>query len=73
MERTEILRVETYLRQTFRNEAINLRKRAVKTDSVEVYLGADEFLGVVFKDEEDGETSYQFQMAILDIDLPPVR
>ena len=30
----------------------------------------DEFIGVIFKDEEDGEVSYAFQMAILDIDLP---
>ena len=37
-------------------------------NSAEVYLG-DEFLGVVFRDEEDGELSYNFSMAILDIDL----
>jgi hypothetical protein len=30
----------------------------------------EEFIGVIFKDEEDGEVSYAFQMAILDIDLP---
>jgi hypothetical protein len=28
---------------------------------------------VVSKDEEDGETSYQFNMAILDIDLDPAK
>lgn len=32
----------------------------------EVYVG-DEFLGIVFKDEDDGD--YNFSMAILDIDL----
>jgi hypothetical protein len=26
---------------------------------------------VLFKDEEDGETSYAFNMAILEMDLPP--
>lgn len=37
-------------------------------NSAEVYLG-DEFLGVIFRDDEDGELSYNFSMAILDIDL----
>jgi hypothetical protein len=69
MDRKDMLRVETYLRDTFRNEAINLRPRANLKDSVEVYLGSD-FLGVLSEDVEDGETSYQFNMAILDIDLP---
>jgi hypothetical protein len=36
--------------------------------AAEVYLG-DEFLGVIFRDDEDGELSYNFSMAILDIDL----
>ena len=41
-----------------------------KTDSVEVVVG-DEFIGVIFKDTEDGETTYHFEMAILEMDLPP--
>lgn len=69
MDRKDISRVETYLRTTFRNDALNLRPRPNLKDSVEVYLGSD-FLGVVSEDIEDGETSYQFNMAILDIDLP---
>jgi hypothetical protein len=69
MDRKDTLRVETFLRTTFRNEAINLRPRPNLKDSVEVYIGSD-FLGVVSEDIEDGETSYQFNMAILDIDLP---
>ena len=72
MDRKEMLRVETYLRMTFRNEAINLRPRQNIKDSVEVYMGSD-FIGVVSKDEEDGEISYQFNMAILDIDLDEVK
>jgi len=34
-----------------------------------LYFG-DEFLGVIFRDEEDGDLCYQFNMAILDEDLP---
>ena len=72
MDRKDMLRVEAYLRDTFRNEAINRRPRPNIKDSAEVYLGVD-FLGVVSEDIEDGETSYQFNMAILDIDLPPAK
>ncbi len=68
MDRTEMRRVETYLRDTFRNEALNLRPRQNINDSCEVYMGSD-FIGVVSKDEDEGEISYQFNMAILDIDL----
>ena len=42
--------------------------RPKKDDSAEVYLG-DEFIGVLFVDDEDDERSYNFQMAILAADL----
>ncbi|MEE8578924.1 MAG: DUF3126 family protein, partial [Hyphomicrobium sp.] len=42
-----------------------------KTDSAEVFIG-DEFIAVLFREDEDGEISYQFQMAILDLDLAEV-
>ncbi|MEE8534508.1 MAG: DUF3126 family protein, partial [Kiloniellales bacterium] len=32
----------------------------------------DEFIGVIFRDEDEGEVSYAFNMAILDEDLPTV-
>ena len=35
---------------------------------MEVNLG-EEFIGIIYRDNEDGEVSYAFQMAILDIDL----
>nr|WP_280924024.1 MULTISPECIES: DUF3126 family protein [unclassified Ciceribacter] len=47
---------------------ISVKARPRKNDSAEVYAG-EEFLGVVFKDEEDGDLSYNFSMAILDVDL----
>ena len=43
-----------------------IKARPRKEDSCEVYVG-DEFLGLVYKDEEEGD--YNFSMAILDIDL----
>ena len=69
MTRTEIWRLEKYLRNLFRLDTITLLERQ-KSDSVEVHV-AGEFIGVIFKDEEEGETSYAFNMAILEMDLPP--
>ncbi|HEY1615571.1 MAG TPA: DUF3126 family protein [Rhizomicrobium sp.] len=69
MTRTEIWRIEKYLRNLFRLDTITLMERPKQPDSVEVHV-AGEFIGVIFKDEEDGETSYAFQMAILEMDLP---
>lgn len=69
VDKTEIKRLEGYLRQKFRLPSISVQQRPHKDDSAEVNIG-DEFIGVIFKDEEDGEVSYAFQMAILDIDLP---
>lgn len=69
METNEIKRLEAYLRDKFRLPAISVKARPIKDDSCEVNIG-DEFIGVIFKDDEDGETSYAFQMAILDMDLP---
>ena len=47
---------------------IQVRQRPRKEDSAEVYVG-EEFIGVLFRDDDEGETAYQFQMAILDYDL----
>jgi hypothetical protein len=68
MDKEELKKVETYMRKTFNNAAIGVRARAKKNDSAEVYIG-DEFIGVLFLDDEDGDRSFNFQMAILDTDL----
>ena len=68
MNNEEIILVQTYLRKKFRLDTITLHRRANKDDSVEVMIG-DEFVGVIYKDAEDGEVSYDFNMAILEFDL----
>lgn len=68
MKREEIVRLERYLRKTFRLDAIEVKQRPKKDDSAEVYIG-EEFIGILFRDDEDDELSYQFQMAILGYDL----
>lgn len=69
MTRSEIWRIEKYLRNLFRLDTITLLERPKQADSVEVHV-AGEFIGVIFRDDEDGETTYAFQMAILEMDLP---
>jgi hypothetical protein len=64
----EITKLTKFLRAKFELPAISVRKRPQKSDSAEVYIG-EEFVGVIFRDEEDGELSYNFSMAILDFDL----
>jgi len=63
----EIVKLQTYFQRIF-NDNMKIRARPQKDDSAEVYLG-DEFLGIVFRDDEDGDLSYNFSMAILDVDL----
>lgn len=69
MEKSELIRIQTYLRKLFRLDTITVQGRANKDDSAEVSIG-DEFIGVIFRDEDEGEVSYDFNMAILEIDLP---
>ncbi len=68
MTRDEILKLERYLKQVFRLPDLQVRQRPRKEDSAEVYVG-EEFIGILFRDDDEGETAYQFQMAILDYDL----
>lgn len=65
----EVARLQKYLQQKFGNPKITLAERKEAKDSVEVMLGG-EFIGVVYKDEDDGDVSYDFNMAILAMDLP---
>ena len=61
-------KVERYLRRTFANHSIRVVGRPKKTDSAEIYIG-EEFVGVLFVDDEDEDKSYNFTMAILEGDL----
>ena len=66
-DRSEVIKLEGYLKRKFGNHGLTLRARPT-ADSVEVLLNS-EFLGVIYKDEDDGEVSYDFNMAILGIDV----
>jgi hypothetical protein len=64
----EIRKVEAYMRKVFGNARIRVVPRPRKDDSAEVYIG-EEFIGVLSVDDEDGDRSYNFDMAILETDL----
>lgn len=68
MKPEEIAKLTKYFQRTFNNPALVVKARPQKKDFAEVYLG-DEFLGPVYRDEEDGELSFNFSMAILEMDL----
>jgi hypothetical protein len=70
MNKSEIIRLQQYLQTKFGNAGLSLSERKEAKDSVEVMLDG-EFIGVIYRDEDDGDISYDFNMAILDMDLPP--
>ena len=63
-------RLDVYLKRKFDNEKLRVVGRPRKQDSVEAYLG-EEFIGVLFLDDQRGGRSYIFEMPILGIDLEP--
>ncbi len=71
MKKDEVARVQAYLRKTFGSETLEIRPQPKKDDMAEVFI-AGEFVAALYKEVEDGETSYQFQMAILEMDLEGV-
>ncbi len=70
MNPEEIKKLDAYFKRFFANPDLQVRARPKKDDSCEVYKG-DEFVGVLYLDVDEGERSYNFSMAILDIDLEP--
>ena len=68
MDVQEVRKIDAYLKRLFSNPRMRVVPRPKKDDSAEVYIG-EEFIGVIFVDDEDDERSYNFQMAILGTDL----
>lgn len=68
MDKTELAKLERYLRQTFANQKIRIAARPRKSDSADVYIG-EEQIGTVSVDDEDGDRSFILTVPILDVDL----
>ncbi|TPW29382.1 DUF3126 family protein [Martelella alba] len=67
MKADEIKQLDAYFKRMF-GPQFSVKARPRKDDSCEAFRG-DEFIGVIYLDDEDGDRSYNFSMAILDVDL----
>jgi hypothetical protein len=63
----EMVRLQTFLRERLGSKTLSVRARGKIKDSAEVFVGEESY-GIISIDK----SSYQFQMAILDIDLEDV-
>jgi Protein of unknown function (DUF3126) len=70
MTRSDMDRVQAYLRRLLGSERIRLVPPARAGMSVEVAAN-DEIIGTIHKDTEDGEISYALHITVLEEDLPP--
>jgi hypothetical protein len=68
MNPTEIKKVQDYLRRLFENDNIGIVRPRTTTSSIEVTI-AGEFIGTIFRDEDEGEVSYALNISILSEDL----
>jgi hypothetical protein len=71
LNKEELARIQAYLRKTFGTPTLEVRGQPKKNDMAEVFV-AGEFIAALYREDEDGEVSYQLQMAILDMDLEDV-
>lgn len=70
LKANDIARVQDYLRRTFGTENLFVDPPQKAGQPAEIRVG-DEFLGSLYRDDEDGEVSYSFTMTILEMELPP--
>lgn len=68
MKKEEIAKLQKFMQQRFDLPSLTVKGRPRKDDSAEVYIG-DEFIGVIFRDDEDEDLSWSFSMAILEFDI----
>jgi len=68
MTEFEIKQLQNYLNHKFETDKFVAKKRKSIDDSCEIFI-EDEFIGLVYIDDDEGEVSYQFQMSILKEDL----
>ena len=69
MNKTDIERLQTYLRKLFGTERIRIVPPTRAGLSVEFAIN-DEVIGTVHRDTEDGEVSYSITLTVLEEDLP---
>jgi hypothetical protein len=68
MNGTEIKKLQDYLRRLFSNDDIEIVRPRTTHNSIEILING-EFIGTIFRDEDEGEVSYAVNMSILQEDL----
>jgi hypothetical protein len=68
MTRSDIERLQAYLRTLFGSERINIAPPRRRGLSIELVVNG-ETIGTVHQDVDDGETSYSIHMTVLEEDL----
>jgi len=68
MSPEEIAKLQAYLQKLFGNKEISLIAPKRKGESVELRV-ADEFIGTVHRDDEEGEVSFAVQFVVLAEDI----
>ncbi len=63
----EIELLTQYIQKKFGNKDLRFVK-GLSEDSVELLL-KDEFIGTIYKDDDNGDVSYDLNISILDFDL----
>ena len=64
----EMSKIQQYLRQLFWNPDITLNESSAKDGPAEVYIGK-EFVGVIYKNDDEGDISFDWNMSILPEDI----
>jgi hypothetical protein len=72
MNKSEIERVQAYLRRLFGCDRIRVVPPAKAGLAVEIAVD-DEVVGTIYRDAEEGEVSYSVHLTILEEDLPPPK
>ena len=63
LEKTELRKLQAFLRQTFGNDAIRVSLNPKNTEMADVHLG-ERRIGGIIVDDEDGDRSFAFDMKI---------
>ena len=68
MTKEEMQRVQKYLRAKLGNPDVEVRDGEGKDAPCQLYAGG-EFLGVIYRDVDDGEVTYDVNISILEMDV----
>jgi len=72
VDKSELDKVQNYLRRLFGNPEIRLAPRMQRQDMAEVYVGG-ELNGMLSLDTEDGDRSYNLQIGVPEREIGPAQ